>query len=141
MATEEKTSKRDSAGRIDALIDAISSLTVTELAQLIDTLKEKFGVSGTAFVPAAAVAGTGGTTGAEVNKEEEKTEFKVTLTAIGENKIPVLKELRALTNLGLKEAKEIIDKIPSVVKEAASKEEAQKIKTKLEELGAKVELA
>jgi len=107
---------------------------------LVSALKEKFGITGAAFMPMAG-APAAGDLAAGAPKEEEQSEFKVSLISIGEGKkIPVLKELRALTNLGLKEAKDIIDKTPSIIKDAVSKEEADKIKTKLEEVGAKVEV-
>jgi large subunit ribosomal protein L7/L12 len=125
----------------EELVAMIETMTVAELASLVAALKEKFGISGAAFMPMAGAPGAGAAPAAGAAKEEEQTEFKVTLLSIGDGKkIPVLKELRALTNLGLKEAKDIIDKTPSVVKENATKEEAEKMKTKLEEVGAKVEV-
>lgn len=123
---------------IDQLIESIGSLTVTELADLVKALKEKFNITAQAFAPAAAAPVTGG--GAAPVAEEAKTDFVVTLISVGDKKIQVLKELRALTNLGLKEAKDVIDKTPAVIKEDASKEEADKLKSKLEEVGAKVEI-
>lgn len=125
------------ASKIDELINAIENLTVMELAELVEKLKDKFGITQTAFVgPVAGVAQP--VTPSET--KEEKTEFTVTLVSVGDKKIQVLKELRALTNLGLKEAKDLIDNVPSVIKEKVSKEEAEKIKAKLEEVGAKVEI-
>ena len=124
----------------EELVAMIESMTVAELASLVSALKEKFGITGAAFMPMAG-APAAGDLAAGAPKEEEQSEFKVSLISIGEGKkIPVLKELRALTNLGLKEAKDIIDKTPSIIKDAVSKEEADKIKTKLEEVGAKVEV-
>ncbi len=123
---------------IDQLIESIGSLTVTELADLVKALKEKFNITAQAFAPATAAPAAGG--GATPVAEEAKTDFVVTLVSVGDKKIQVLKELRALTNLGLKEAKDVIDKAPAVIKEDASKEEADKIKAKLEEVGAKVEI-
>lgn len=125
------------ASKIDELINAIESLTLMELAELVQKLKDKFGITQTAFV--APVTGVAQQTVATETKEE-KTEFTVTLISVGDKKIQVLKELRALTNLGLKEAKDLIDNVPSVIKEKVSKEEAEKIKAKLEEVGAKVEI-
>lgn len=127
--------------KIQQVIETIEGLTVTELAELVKELKEKFGVTGPAFMAAGAMpaAGAGGAAPAEA-KAEEQTEFTVTLLSIGDKKIQVLKELRAVTALGLKEAKDIIDKAPGVIKENVSKEEAEKIKAKLEEVGAKVEV-
>ncbi len=125
--------------KIEQIIATIEGLTVTELAELVKELKDKFGVSAPAFVAAGAMPAAGGAA-APAEAKEEKTEFTVTLTSVGDKKIQVLKELRAVTQLGLKEAKDIIDKTPSVIKENASKEEADKIKAKLEEVGAKVEI-
>jgi large subunit ribosomal protein L7/L12 len=124
--------------KIQQVIETIEGLTVTELAELVKALKEKFGVTGPTFAAAGAMP-AGGAAPAEA-KAEEQTEFTVTLVAVGDKKIQVLKELRAVTQLGLKEAKDIIDKAPAVVKENVSKEEAEKIRAKLEEVGAKVEV-
>ncbi|MEO0075065.1 MAG: 50S ribosomal protein L7/L12 [candidate division WOR-3 bacterium] len=124
---------------IDELIDSIGSLTVTELAELVKALKEKFNITAQAYAPVAAASAPSGAS-TTTAQEETKTDFVVTLVSVGDKKIQVLKELRALTNLGLKEAKDIIDKTPAVIKEDASKEEAEKIKAKLEEVGAKVEI-
>ncbi|MCS7257914.1 MAG: 50S ribosomal protein L7/L12 [candidate division WOR-3 bacterium] len=130
----------DEKKNIQSIIDAISELKVVELAELISALKEKFGISGAAFVPSMVGTGAQEQTAAPAAQEETKTEYKVTLVSVGDKKIQVLKELRALTNLGLKEAKDLIDKAPAVIKEDATKEEAEKIKAKLEEVGAKVEI-
>ncbi len=124
-----------SEDKVQQLIATIESLTVTELAALVKELKEKFGVTAPAFVAGVAAPQAAG--GA---KAEEKTEFTVTLVSVGDKKIQVLKELRALTQLGLKEAKDIIEKTPSVIKENVSREEAERLKAKLEEVGAKVEI-
>ncbi len=127
--------------KIRELITTIEGLSVAELAVLVKELKEKFGITAPAFVAPQVVSTTQGGEGkAETKGGEEKTEFVVTLVSVGDKKIQVLKELRALLQLGLKEAKEIIDKAPSVVKENATKEEAERLKTKLEEVGAKVEI-
>jgi large subunit ribosomal protein L7/L12 len=115
--------------------EAIKSMTVLELSELVKELEEEFGV--TAAVP-MAVAAAAPVEGAEA--EEEKTEFNVTLKAIGDNKIPVIKVVREVTALGLKEAKELVDGAPSPVKEGLSKEDAEQVKAKLEEVGATVEL-
>ena len=133
MTTTEK--KKNS---VEAIVEMVETLTVKELATLVETLKEKFGVTGMMAMPQMAQATA--TPAGEAAKEEAKVEFNVTLVSVGDKKIQVLKELRALTNLGLKEAKDMIDKTPSVIKDNASKEEAEKIKTKLEEVGAKVEV-
>jgi large subunit ribosomal protein L7/L12 len=118
------------------IIDALSNMTVLELSQLIKELEEKFGVSAAAPVAVAAAAPV-----AEAAPvEEAKTEFDVVLTVCGPNKIQVIKEVRAITNLGLKEAKEAVESVPTVVKEAISKAEAEDIKKKLEEQGATVEI-
>jgi len=126
--------------KIQQVIETIEGLTVTELAELVKTLKEKFGVSAPAFMAAGPMPAAGGAAAPAEAKAEEQSEFTVTLVSVGDKKIQVLKELRALTQLGLKEAKDIIDKTPSVVKESVTKEEADKVKAKLEEVGAKVEV-
>ncbi len=126
-------------GKIQQVIETIEGLTVTELAELVKVLKEKFGVSAPAFMAAGPAPAAGAAAPADA-KGEEQSEFTVTLVSVGDKKIQVLKELRALTQLGLKEAKDIIDKTPSVVKENVTKEDAAKIKAKLEEVGAKVEV-
>ncbi len=126
--------------KVQQVMELVEGLTVIELAKLVKELKEKFEISGPAFV-AAGAAPAGGAAAAPAEAEvEEQTEFTVMLTSVGDKKIQVLKELRAVTQLGLKEAKGIIDTVPSAVKENISKEEAEKIKTKLEEVGAKVEV-
>ena len=118
------------------IVDDLSNLTVLEAAELSKLLEEKWGVSAAAPVAAAAAAG-GGAAAAAV---EEKTEFDVVLTDAGANKINVIKEVRAITGLGLKEAKDLVEAAPKPVKEAATKDEADKIKAQLEAAGAKVEL-
>ncbi len=127
---------------IDDLLDAIGNLSVVELAQLIDKFKEKFGVTiaAPAAAPAAgAAAGGAGGAGAAA-PVEEKTEFTVVLMSGGEKKIQVIKEVRAITSLGLKEAKDLVEGAPGTVKEGVSKQEAEEIKKKLEAQGAVVEL-
>ncbi len=118
------------------IVDDLSNLTVLEAAELSKLLEEKWGVSAAAPVAVAAAAG-GGAAAAAV---EEKTEFDVVLTDAGANKINVIKEVRAITGLGLKEAKDLVEAAPKAVKEAATKDEADKIKAQLEAAGAKVEL-
>jgi len=119
------------------ILDAISNMSVLELSQLIKDLEEKFGVSAAAATVAmAAPAGGGGAAAAA----EEKTEFTVVLAAAGDKKIEVIKEVRALTGLGLKEAKDLVEAAPKPVKEGVNKEEAEKVKAQLEKAGAKVEL-
>ncbi len=116
------------------LVDELSALTVMEAADLSKMLEEKWGVSAAAAVAVAGAAGAGAAAA------EEKTEFDVILAEAGANKINVIKEIRAITNLGLKEAKDLVDGAPKTVKEGAPKEEAEAIKAKLEAAGAKVEL-
>lgn len=122
----------------EELIDSLANMTVLELSQLIKDLEEKFGVSAAAPMAMAAVAAPAAAAAAPV--EEEKTEFDVVLTACGANKIQVIKEVRAITSLGLKEAKDAVENLPSTIKEGISKEEAEKIKKQLEEAGATVEI-
>jgi large subunit ribosomal protein L7/L12 len=119
------------------LIDTLANMTVLELSELIKELEEKFGVSAAAPVAAAAAAAP---TAAAAPVEEEKTEFDAVLTVCGPNKIQVIKEVRAITNLGLKEAKEAVENLPTTLKEAVSKAEAEEIKKKMEEQGATVEI-
>ena len=121
----------------DDVINYISNMTVMELSELVKELEEKFGVS--AAVPMPMMMAGAGPAQAE-QQEEEQTEFTVNLTAIGDQKIQVIKEVRALTGLGLKEAKELVDNSPKPVKEHISKEEAEKIKEALEKVGATVEI-
>jgi large subunit ribosomal protein L7/L12 len=120
---------------LSKLVDQLSSLTVLEAAELAKLLEETWGVSAAAAV---AVAAPGG--GAAAAPVEEKTEFTVVLAGAGEKKIEVIKEVRALTGLGLKEAKDLVEGAPKNVKEGVSKEEAEKVKAQLEKAGAKVEL-
>ena len=119
------------------VIEFIEKMTVLELAEMVKELEEKFGVSAAAPV---AVAAAGPAAGAEAAVVEEKDEFDVVLTATGDKKINVIKVVRAITGLGLKEAKDLVDGAPNTVKEAVSKEEANGIKAQLEEAGASVEL-
>ena len=119
------------------IVDQLSALTVLEAAELAKLLEEKWGVSAAAAVAVAASGGGGGGGGAAA---EEKTEFTVVLAASGEKKIEVIKEVRAITGLGLKEAKDLVEGAPKPVKDGVSKDEAAKIKDQLEKAGAKVEL-
>ena len=120
---------------LDKLVDDLSALTVMEAAELSKLLEEKWGVS--AAAPVAVAAAGGGDAGAAA---EEKTEFDVILTGFGDNKIGVIKEVRALTGLGLKEAKEAVESAPKAIKEGVSKDEAEKVKKQLEEAGASAEV-
>jgi large subunit ribosomal protein L7/L12 len=120
---------------LQRLVDDLSKLTVLEAADLAKMLEEKWGVSAAAAVAVAAAPGA-----AAAAPAEEKTEFTVVLTAAGEKKIEVIKEVRALTGLGLKEAKDLVEGAPKPVKEGVTKDEAEKVKAQLEKAGAKVEL-
>jgi len=119
--------------KVDELLDTIGSLTVLEAAELKEKMEDKFGVTAAAPVAVAVAAGPGA-------EAEEQTEFDVILAGIGDKKIQVIKAVREVTSLGLKEAKELVDNSPNPVKEGVSKEEAEAIKAKLEEQGATVEL-
>jgi len=120
------------------ILDSIANMTVLELSELLKDFEEKFGVTAAAPVAVAGPAAAGG--GAAVEAEEEQDEFDVILTEAGDKKIQVIKEVRALTSLGLKEAKDLVDGAPSPVLEKVSKEDAEKAKASLEEAGGKVEL-
>ena len=130
MATEKKSN-------VDKILDGISNLTVIELSELVSSMEEKFGV--TAQAPVALAAG-GAMPGAPAAAEEEKTEFDVVLQSAGDKKIQVIKVVRELTGLGLKEAKALVDGVPKPVKEGVDKETAEDVKSKLEEQGASVEV-
>ena len=121
--------------KVEKLIEEVKSLTVLELSELVKALEEEFGVSAAAPVAVAAAPVAGGAAAAE-----EKTEFDVVLKSAGDNKIKVVKAVKDITGLGLKEAKAIVDEAPKTVKEKASKEAAEDIKKQLEELGAQVEV-
>jgi large subunit ribosomal protein L7/L12 len=120
---------------LEKIVDELSSLTVLEAAELAKLLESKWGVSAAAAVAVAAAPGA-----VAAAPVEEKTEFTVVLAAVGDKKIEVIKEVRAITSLGLKEAKDLVEGAPKPVKEGVSKEEAEKIKAALEKVGAKVEL-
>jgi large subunit ribosomal protein L7/L12 len=131
MATATKLSK-------DEILEAIGNMTVLELADLVKEMEEKFGV--TAAAPVAIAAPAGGGAGAAAAPAEEKTEFDVILKSGGDKKIQVIKVVRELTSLGLKEAKDLVDGAPKTVKEGATKAEAEDMKKRLEEAGGTVEL-
>ena len=120
--------------KVTALVEEVKALSVLELSELVHTLEEVFGVSAAAAAVAAPAAGAGAAAA------EEKTEFDLVLKSAGANKIAVIKVVRGLTGLGLKEAKDLVDAAPKAVKEAAPKADAEEMKKKLEEAGAKVEL-
>ena len=136
---EEKAEKKvDVPDKFKSLVEEIEKMSVLDLSELVKVLEEKFGVSAAApvAVAAAGAAGAGETSGAA----EEKSSFTVELTSAGDNKINVIKAIRAVTQLGLKEAKDLADSAPSVIKENASKEEAEEIKKQIEEAGGSVTL-
>lgn len=118
------------------ILETISNMTVMEIVDLISAMEEKFGVTAAAAVAAVPVAAAGG----EAAAAEEKTEFNVVMTSFGDNKVGVIKVVRAITGLGLKEAKDMVEGAPSTVKEGVSKDEAESLKKQLEEAGAKVEV-
>ncbi len=120
----------------DEILETISSMTVMEVVDLIEAMEEKFGVSAAAAVAAAPAAAGGG----EAAAAEEKDEFDVVMTSFGDNKVGVIKAVRGITGLGLKEAKEMVEGAPATVKEGASKDDAEEMKKQLEEAGAQVEL-
>ncbi len=120
----------------EEILDAIANMTVMEVVELIAAMEEKFGVTAAAAVVAAPAAGGG----AEAAVVEEQTEFNVILTGFGENKVNVIKAVRAMTGLGLKEAKDAVEGVPTVLKEGVSKDEAAKLKKDLEEAGGTVEV-
>jgi large subunit ribosomal protein L7/L12 len=119
----------------EEILDAIANMTVMEVVELIAAMEEKFGVTAAAAVVAAPAAG-----GAEAAVVEEQTEFNVVLTGFGENKVNVIKAVRAMTGLGLKEAKDAVEGVPTVLKEGVSKDEAAKLKKDIEEAGGTVEI-
>ena len=121
----------------EEMLETIANMSVMDVVELIEKMEEKFGVSAAAPV---AVAAAGGAAGGEAAAAEEKDEFDVVMTSFGDNKVGAIKAIRAITGLGLKEAKEMVEGAPATVKEGASKDEAEEIKKQLEEAGAKVEL-
>ena len=124
----------------DQLVDAFEKLTLLEIKEFNDKFQERFGVTAAVAVAAAPAAGGGGAAAEAAPAAEEQTEFTATITEIGPNKIPVIKVVRELTGLGLKEAKDLVDATPKAVKEGIARDEAEKIKAALEEQGAKVEI-
>ncbi|MCX7779065.1 MAG: 50S ribosomal protein L7/L12 [Patescibacteria group bacterium] len=136
MSEEKKQKEVKTPEKFKDLVEKIEKLSVLELAELVKILEEKFGVS----TQAAVVAPASAVTPTEVKKEEEKNSFDIELTEVGANKIAVIKIVRDLSGKGLKEAKDLVDTAPKIIKEKASKEEAEEIKKKLEEVGAKVTL-
>jgi large subunit ribosomal protein L7/L12 len=124
----------------DDLLEAIDKMTVLELSEFIKRFEERYGVTAAAPAAAAAAPAAGGDSGASPAAAEEQTEFSATLTEIGPNKIPVIKVVRELTGLGLKEAKDLVDAAPKAVKEGITKDEAEKIKAAIEEQGGKVDI-
>lgn len=118
------------------ILESIANMSVMEVVDLISAMEEKFGVSAAAAVAAAPVAAAGG----EAPAVEEKTEFDVVMTSFGSNKVAVIKAVRGITGLGLKEAKDMVESAPSTIKEGASKEESEDIKKQLEEAGASIEV-
>lgn len=142
--TKKKTTKKEAAQKkaglsVDEIIDALSSMTVLELSELVKALEEKFGV--TAAAPVVAVgAAPGAAVGAAAAEEEEKTEFDVVLKDFGAQKIQVIKAVRELTDLGLRESKELVEGVPSPVKQGVPKEEAEQAKAKIEDAGGVVEI-
>jgi large subunit ribosomal protein L7/L12 len=124
---------------IDEIVEAIGNMTLLEVAELVKKLEEKFGVSAAAVVAAAPAAAAGAPAG-PAPAAEEKTEFTVILKSVGANKINVIKVVREITGLGLKEAKDLVESAPKPVKEGVSKEEAENIAKKLQEAGAEVEI-
>ena len=131
----------DISSKLQKILESIEQLTVLELAQLVKALEEKFGVSAQAAVAVAAAPGVAHAgVGAAAAGGEEKTSFQVILASAGDKKINVIKEIRAVTNLGLKEAKDLVESAPKPIKDNATKEEAAKIKALLEAAGAKVEI-
>lgn len=124
---------------IDEIVEKIEKMSVLEVAELAKKLEEKFGVSGM-VAPVGVMAGAPVQQGSQAQAVEEKTTFDVILKSAGSNKIQTIKEVRAITNLGLKEAKDLVESVPKVLKEKVSKEEAEEIKKKLEAIGAEVEI-
>ncbi|MBL7170580.1 MAG: 50S ribosomal protein L7/L12 [Candidatus Omnitrophica bacterium] len=135
---EKKVQESAAAASSNKIVDAVSKLSALELADLVKALEEKFGVSAQMFAPSGAMGQAAPQAGGA--EAEEKSTFDVILVSVGDKKIPVIKEVRAATSLGLKEAKDLVEAAPKAVKEKVSKEEAEELKKKLEAAGAKVEL-
>jgi large subunit ribosomal protein L7/L12 len=137
--TTKKTAEKEAGMGVDGIIEAVSSMTVLELSELVKALEEKFGVSAAAPAVAVGVAPTGAGPAA-APEEEEQTEFEVVLKDFGAQKIQVIRAVRELTDLGLRESKELVEGAPSTVRKGVSKEEADQAKARLEEAGAAVEI-
>jgi len=137
--TAKETAKKAVLSKED-ILSAIENMTVLDLADLVKALEEKFGVSAQAMVAAVPAAGAAGTAEQKAQAVEEQTEFNVNLKATGAQKIQVIKVVRTITGLGLKEAKDLVDGAPNLVKEKVSKDEAENVKKQLEEAGAEVEI-
>lgn len=135
--TEKKAQANDA--KIEEILKSIEEMTVLQLSKLVKALEERFGVTAAAPVAVAAAPGAGGASGAE-EAVEEQTEFDVILKSAGAQKIQVIKVIRTITSLGLKEAKDLVDGAPNEVKKGITKEEAEEIKAKLEEVGAEIEI-
>lgn len=133
---KEQKPKKAAGKNVEQILDIVKNMTVLELAELVKALEEEFGV--TAAAPVIAAGAVPGAAPAAV--EEEKSEFNVMLSSFGKNKIQVIKVVRAITGLGLKEAKDLVEAVPSAIKEGVTKDEAENIKRQLEEAGAGVEL-
>jgi large subunit ribosomal protein L7/L12 len=134
--TKKEAPKKKADGDAGKILEMVKNMTVMELAELVKSLEEEFGVTAAAPVMAVGAAAPG----AASAPEEEKSEFNVMLTSFGSNKIQVIKVVRAITGLGLKEAKDLVEAVPSAIKEGVSKDEAENLKRQLEESGAAVEL-
>lgn len=140
-ASASKAAKKSGNGQVESVLEIIENMTVLELSNLVKAIEERFGVTAQAPVIMAGGAPAAGASGAPAAAEaEEKTEFDVVLTSAGDKKIQVIKVVRSVTDLGLKEAKDLVDSAPKAVKEGVSKQEAEELKKKLEEVGATVEL-
>jgi large subunit ribosomal protein L7/L12 len=126
--------------RVQKILEDIKGLTLLEASELVKAMEEAFGVSAAAAAPVVVAGAAGGATATAAAPAEEKTEFSVVLTAVGANKINVIKAVREVTSLGLKEAKDLVDNVPKPIKEGVSKEEAEAIKKKFAEAGATVEI-
>lgn len=137
---EKKESKVELSPKLEELAKQIETLTALELSDLVKGLEDRLGIQAAAPMPAGMMMAGIPAAGGAAAAEEEKTEFSVVLAEVGGNKIAVIKEVRAATNLGLKEAKDLVESAPKPIKEGATKEEAEELKKKLEAAGAKVEL-
>jgi len=133
LAEKKKLTKED-------IIEAVDSMTVLELNELVKALEDKYGVTAAAPVAVAAAGGAGAAGGEAAGAEEEKTEFDVVLLAAGDRKVQVIREVKAITGLGLKEAKALVDDAPKAVKEKLSKDEAEKVAEQLRDAGAQIEI-